>query len=432
MLGPQIPTAHRHCGFQQDLGLAWSVLRNGTMIPREPIPVPLSLRWREFRIKSLPPLFFLLLCIACGLLWQSAVLQGGFLGVAEGSRSVVTALQPGVLGTLQTEAYDRVKAGQPLAEFNPFEPRVELDLLNSEVQLARLQWEPTAHEEYGFSADRLLLEIHRLRTEEAVAQVNLARAENDVKRNQPLFQEKLVSEEIFDLSNKTRDLYRAEIETKRQAIQALEARFQEITRQSTANEGQIGKQERLASLLGNLHTASNLIGRKTLTAPIDGLVAAIYRRPGESVLAGEPLLLINSEWSTRVVGYLRQPYPFTPEIGQRVRVTTQERRTRQVDGVLVQIGAQVESITNTLAMLPQGKLIDAGLPLVVDLPADARIRPGEVVSLSLIPPTVSARVASRRNGASKESTGAVMQRAATTQGVASDSKILTVGDSLTR
>lgn len=356
------------------------------MTPLEPIPVPPSLRWREFRIKSLPPLFFLALCITCGFLWRSAVVQGGFLGVAEGSRSIVTSLQPGTLGPLRTQAFDRVRAGQPLADFSPFEPRIEVDLLNSEMQIARLQWEPTAREEYAFSADRLLLEIHRLRTEEAVARVNLARAENEVKRNQPLFQEKLVSEEIYDLSNKSRDLYRAEIETKQQAIQALEARFQEITRQSTGSEGQTSKQERLVGLLTSLNTASNLIGRKTLSSPMDGMVSAIYRRPGESVVAGEPLLLINSEWSTRVIGYLRQPYPFTPEIGQRVRVTTQERKTRQVVGVLTQIGAQIESITNTLAMLPQGKLIDAGLPLVVDLPAEARIRPGEIVTLSLLPP----------------------------------------------
>lgn len=355
------------------------------MTSRAPIPTPPSLRWREFRIKSLPPLFFVGLCVACGFLWRSAVVQAGFLGVAEGSRSVISALQPGVLGALRAQAYDRVRAGQPLADFDPFEPRIEVDLLNSEMQIARLQWEPTAHEEYGFSADRLLLEIHRLRTEQAVARVNLARAENEVKRNQPLFQEKLVSEEIYDLSNKGRDLYRAEIETKQQAIQALEARFDEITRQSTGSQGQTGKQERLAGLLSSLNTASNLIARRTLAAPIDGMVSAIYRQPGESVLAGDPLLLINSEWSTRVVGYLRQPYPFTPEIGQKVRVTTQERKARQVVGVLTQIGAQIESITNTLALLPQGKLIDAGLPLVVDLPTEARIRPGEIVTLSLLP-----------------------------------------------
>lgn len=365
------------------------------MTSQPPIPVPAHVRWREFRLKSLPPLILSLVVCLIGWLWHDLTGQVGFLGVAEGTRTVVTSLQPGVISALKAQPFDRVNSGEPVVEIRPFDPRLAMDALSSDLQMARLEWQTTAGDELGFNADRIQLEIHRLRTERAVAQINLERSENEVRRNKPLFAEKLVTEEVYDLALKTRDLHRAEIETKDQALRALEARLGEIQAQvkdSTSTEVD-QKRDRLARLHRGLNSVTNLLAPKSLVAPIAGLIAAVYRQPGENVAAGEPLLLINSEWSPRVIGYLRQPYPTQPELGQKVKVTTQERRPREVIGTLVQIGAQLESITNALALIPQGKLIDTGLPLVVDLPAASGIRPGEVVTLALLPNAPGQRAA---------------------------------------
>ena len=44
-------------------------------------------------------------------------------------------------------------------------------------------------------------------------------------------------------------------------------------------------------------------------------------------------------------------------------------------------GQSREVITNVLAMVRQGALVDVGLPVVVGLPVENRIRPGEIVDL---------------------------------------------------
>ena len=41
----------------------------------------------------------------------------------------------------------------------------------------------------------------------------------------------------------------------------------------------------------------------------------------------------------------------------------------------------METITNSLAFIRQGSLVDAGLPVVVEIPKGMKIRPGEAVDL---------------------------------------------------
>ena len=81
------------------------------------------------------------------------------------------------------------------------------------------------------------------------------------------------------------------------------------------------------------------------------------------------------------MGYLRQPYAIEPAAGMSVHVTTRERKARKFWSEITQVGVQLETITNSLAFVRQGALLDAGLPVVVQVPKGMRIRPGETVDL---------------------------------------------------
>jgi hypothetical protein len=139
-------------------------------------------------------------------------------------------------------------------------------------------------------------------------------------------------------------------------------------------------------------------GPIVLRAPISGMVSVVYRQQHEHIAEGEPLVTINSDWAERIVGYLRQPYTIEPQAGMSVHVTTREHKARKFWSEITQVGAQLETITNSLAIVRQGTLLDAGLPVVVQVPKGMRIRPGETVDLvfraraaehSLIPATDS-------------------------------------------
>jgi hypothetical protein len=67
----------------------------------------------------------------------------------------------------------------------------------------------------------------------------------------------------------------------------------------------------------------------------------------------------------------------------RVTVVTRAGSRQQFSLSVTHIGAQVEVITNVLAFVHQGTLVDVGLPIVMDLPVHSRIRPGELVDLRI-------------------------------------------------
>jgi len=115
------------------------------------------------------------------------------------------------------------------------------------------------------------------------------------------------------------------------------------------------------------------------------MVSFVHRQAGENVVEGEPLISINSLWSDRLVGYMRQPFPVDPKVGMEVTVTTRDAKRQEFRSEITQVGAQVEVITNALAFVRTGFLVDAGLPVVVGLPPGVQVRPGEIVDLVIHP-----------------------------------------------
>lgn len=350
-----------------------------------PIPVPVAVRWRQLRTQVLPVVVVLCTAGAAFWLWQHEMKSGHFPGLAEATRATVASPQPGALRQVLVQPFQLVQAGDPVAVLVPADPRAELDVLQAELQLARLSLEPSVPEQNALDYERLRFELLRTKSEVASAQVELQRADNQVRRQEPLFQEKLLSEDMYDLTAKTRDSIRAEVQAKSNAVLQMEERLQAL--RALGEPRALSITNPALALLSNLvarhRTIVASLGPITLTAPISGMVSTVQRQAGEQVLEGEPLIVINSPRAERVVGYLRQPYPVQPEIGMEALLTTREWRRRQFKGVISQVGVQVEFITNSLALLRPGALVDTGLPVVIDLAPDAAIRPGEVVDISI-------------------------------------------------
>ena len=80
-----------------------------------PIPTPVSVIWREFRIQILPIAVFILTVAGCVFLWRDVGTGNQIPGIGEGVRSIVASPQIGLLRELQVEPYQWVEAGQPLA-----------------------------------------------------------------------------------------------------------------------------------------------------------------------------------------------------------------------------------------------------------------------------------------------------------------------------
>ncbi|MCI0748254.1 MAG: hypothetical protein L0Y58_22855 [Verrucomicrobia subdivision 3 bacterium] len=356
----------------------------------QPLPrirTPLSAIWREARIRVLPPAVFVLVVGASYVLWQWVGFGSTVAGVGEGFRSMVASPQPSLIRAVYVEPFQWVEVGDPLAVLVPIDPRARLDLLQSELQIARLRLEPSLPERNALNYERVRVEWLRLKQEVAIAEVNLARAESFLRRNEALVKDKLVSEDAYELSLSERDLYQAEIKVKAEAIADIEGRLQQL--RALGEPESPGTNQHMLAMIAQLEARMSAVETNwapvTLVAPISGMVSVVYRRPNEYVVEGEPLIIINSSRSERIVAYLRQPYPIEPEMGATAEILTRTRKRQRFASRISEVGAQVEVITNSLAFIRQGAIVDEGLPVAFTVPPNVHIRPGEVVDVILKP-----------------------------------------------
>jgi multidrug resistance efflux pump len=305
------------------------------------------------------------------------------MGVGEGIKANICSPQAGIVMEYKVQPYQLVKQGDPVAVFQPQDPRLRMDELQAELALARLRREPPQAEQNAMNYQRVRVEFLRLKVELAVARVNLKQAQNEVDRNLPLYNEKLLSEGEYDLSVKTRDALSAEVTEKDSAVRDMEQRLKELSR--LGDPGTAPPDDESTRLLARLTETieASTSGPVTLVAPVSGMVMPTAKQPGEFAVEGEPLVGIQSFRSERVVAYMRQPYALEPEVGMKVRVITRGPQRVEYLTSIAHVGAQVEAITNALAFVRQGALVDVGLPIILELPPQSRIRPGEVVDLRL-------------------------------------------------
>jgi multidrug resistance efflux pump len=366
----------------------------------KPIPTTWSVRWRAIRRHVIPVVVFAVVISALALNWRKLD-GGGVPGIAEGVRSVVTCPQPALLEELRIRPYQWVEAGQVVATLRPADPRAGLDLLQSQLQIARLSLEPSLADQNALDFERLRVEKLRLREELATAEVELQRAESALRRNTLLRKDKLVSEDAYELSLRDRDQCQAQIAEKRKAIGEIDSRLTAL--RSLGEPESPGNNQALRDLVSQLDTrvraAEANSASITVHAPISGMVQTVHRQMGEYLAQSEPLLTINSSKAERIVGYLRQPYVVEPEVGMKVEVLNRSRQRRKFQSEIAQVGAQVEVITNALAVLRPFATVDVGLPIVINIPPHVSVRPGEAFDI-LFPPDFSRAGAGSDGGGS--------------------------------
>jgi multidrug resistance efflux pump len=132
-----------------------------------------------------------------------------------------------------------------------------------------------------------------------------------------------------------------------------------------------------------------------LVAPFDGVVSVVHRWSGETIQAGEPILTVSQEKPSRVVSFIRQPIQVQTQPGMKVEVRARGGKREIGVGEVLRVGSQLEPISPSL--LPRtsgmpaggnsgGSTIENGLPVLVSLPANLTLYPGEVVDLRVVTP----------------------------------------------
>lgn len=116
-----------------------------------------------------------------------------------------------------------------------------------------------------------------------------------------------------------------------------------------------------------------------VTAPLTGQVVKVHRQPKQPVKSGQSVFTIAAPRGRSITTYLRGGSGARPKIGDPVAVRPRSDAARTFQTVVDRVGAQYE-------LVPPGQRLDQrmqewGLPVVVAIPADVALRPGELVDV---------------------------------------------------
>lgn len=350
--------------------------------PLPVVPSPPSHRWRQFRLLVLPYLTFGLVLCAVVWLWGRNLANPLLTGQAEGLEADVASPRPGKISQLKVVLYQQVNAGDVIAVVDAADPMIlsnTLALAKAEMDAIRVDqgYRPTDKIRYAdFQFDWL-----KLRAELASLEAALAFDEIELQRAEKLIADKIISQEVYDFTKATRDVRKHTLNEKQAVIGEMEKKIKELSPTSTDESKYVNAA--LAVAEQQFRVAEAQLAPITLVAPISGRVRTLSKLNGATVSTGDSIVTISSQDVKHIVGFLGQPLRLAPKVGDQV--TVRSRGLKRTEGVAVisHIGPRVEMFDSPLRTRGPSMDQQRGLPVIVTVPANLKLLPGELVDLTI-------------------------------------------------
>jgi multidrug resistance efflux pump len=367
------------------------------------IPIPAKQRWRDFRIRFLPPLAFLALVGIICWMWGQYVEPNAIVGQVETVHANIVSTIGGTMQSLNVDLLEPVTNGQVLAVITGLDPdqlKAELAAAESDLRLlkSRMDIDKTRNLN-SYSQLRITLLEEKLSLD--VARLGLQQAQQEFERAQKLLDAGLISRGVpdglsggglinarndlgYETAVRNRDTLQSEIATREKTVAELEESVKTLEHTGTIQvtpEDAIVEQD----IAAQRERIEQLQKPVILRSPIDGFVNDIKLRPGEKTTAGTTLLVVSGRTSNRIVAWVYPPVTKRPQIGDTVEVNRMGMGGIRFEGTIIRVGSQLEAVGAMLqSPLANPEHIDVGLPLLVKSDEALKLIPGEPVQLRVI------------------------------------------------
>jgi len=353
-----------------------------TLEPLPPIPTPPAQRWKEFRVQFLPLIVFVLAVVAVCVLWNHTIQPMGVVGEVEITAAEVISPEDGSIIELTVDRFTKVEAGQVVGYTLRMDDEMKVAaeaILEAESSIESIR-QTVAEGRRRLDVQQLKLDLQKERTDLASNTPRLLEASNRFVRAKELVEAQYgpISKADYDKDLAEFEALKATINSQKETIAELQ-QFIDATERgepidiiaaiNAAKKAQLDELERTR--------------RSPLICPISGVVNLVNKRAGERVLRGESVMLISAPESQRIVGYIKQPIVKRPTLGANVRVRTRTRPPMIGEAKILSIGGQIEPIKDTMLSGDATTAVASGLPILVSLPKNLPLLPGELVDLTI-------------------------------------------------
>ncbi len=379
------------------------------VIPTEPVPVPLGQQWKRFRYHLVPVLAMGLAVFATAYLWSRQYAPADGVGVVRVVEAAATSPQDGLLIEPPTGAvklHDRVSRDQIIARLDDRNLLAQLKVLQSDM--SRLQLELPAKEEalrleQAILKDRQQDEARQLSVHIETLQLSILQQRAQLEADQVEYQrqqslvdmlrkfvekgtatEREVAEAMLRrdvVDQRIKGAQRAIVETTSQLVSAKE-RLNNQPEPVKVNTDRIMAPIRAAIETQNARLEELQVQLQSLDirSPIDGRVTKLNRHPGQSAKRGEAIITVTQDRSHQVLSYVRAEQRLTPVAGMKVEVRA--RNGSHAELFVKSVGPAFEQIP--LHHLRDPRLVEWGVPVLIDVPNDLQLQPGESVGVRFL------------------------------------------------
>ncbi len=372
------------------------------------VSMPASARMRRWRQRSAP----LLVWTACVALLvivsrQRAHYVDG-IGLAEGQTSTIAPAVDGTLESVSIDLFAEIEAGQIVAVMNDAIVRAELDVASAE--LGRLGAVLTAERRKleTDQSDRQLAtldDVRRFRMNEEDARlkyldmtvqqetntVELERLRVEMDRYRSLVAQNIGEAQQYDQTRLRYETLKKETEENTKAIAAAKQQLEQAIARRTERESRPldpASEDFLLPVRSELDVQQARIqeirerrAQLVLRSPIGGQVTQLLRGPGETVLAGDPVLVIADRTSHRVVAYLKEGAAQRVQPGAEVLLKSQGRPEISARSTVARMGAGIEDLPPAAQSMPL--ITQRGYPVLIDTIAPGTFIPGERITVRI-------------------------------------------------
>ncbi len=354
--------------------------------PLPPIPSPPAHVWRQFRVRALPVVAFVVVSCLAVWLWSKNLANPLVMGTAQGLEADVSCPVDGTLSELRVLRFQEVREGDILALVNPARPEVlsnKLAVLRARMDVVRAEGGLDGGDKIRYA--QLHLDWMQERTDLAEFKAQLAWAEREFERVTKLVEDKIVDPSQYDIARRDAEQARQSVELKTATVEDTEAALRRLD-PTTSAEDSPAVVAALNVLEQELRLAEATLEPIPIVSPIDGRVSEIRQLPGTTVTGGNPIIKVASPEVQYILGYVGQPLRVEPTLGMKVEVRSRGIHRMVGEAQITHVGPRIELFDAPLRVRGMGNAQERGLPIVVPVPPEMKLnlRPGELVDLTLV------------------------------------------------
>lgn len=374
-----------------------------------PIRTPLSRLFMLWRKRFLPVLIWGAAVAIAIVMVQRQRVYVDAVGIAEAKTTYVSPLFDGTVQSLAVDLLDEVTEGQVVAIMDDTLIRSELHVAEAELDRVRATLDAESarfaqeqqKNETSAQDDRRRFQLNeeqaRLNHLDRVIQhetdkVDLERLGVQLKRQEEMVKQHLLDQAAYDESRLAWEALKTKVDKDVAAIALAEKNMASAATRSETLSGELPVPEPTDAVLRSLQAdiasqqavVAEVQQRRqalALKAPVAGQIALIARRPGESMLAGDPILTIVGPGANRVTAFVDERAASTLKVGDNVELHSRTRPSTVARGKILKIGTYIEPFPERLQTRPV--ILQHGFQVLVgELPENV-YRPGETLDLHL-------------------------------------------------